>query len=166
MQKIVIIIIGLFVSTIYAQEEKQMWAKSYLNKEAPVLVVEKWLSDEPDVTNKFVLIDFWATWCGPCKKAIPNLNDFQQEFKEDLVVIGISDEPKSTVKKLKKPVISYYSAIDTKKTLFNLYQIEGLPHCVIIDPNGIVRWEGFPDLEDFELTSKVIEDIIKTYKPE
>src|SRR5213592_4857047 len=95
-----------------AAAEKQIWAKSFLNQKAPPLVVEKWLSKEPDRKGKFVLIDFWATWCGPCRKAIPELNAFHKKFAEKLVVIGVSNEPEKTIAKFSKPKIEYFSAID------------------------------------------------------
>ena len=164
MKKITIIFFSLFVTVLNAQQEKQLWAKSYLNKEAPEFIVEKWLSEKPEIEGKFVLIDFWATWCGPCKRAIPKLNKFQSKFKDQLVIIGISGETESTIKEMKRPIVDYYSAIDTKQVLSQRYEVQGIPHCVLIDPNGIVRWEGYPTLKGFELTSKVIENIIKKYK--
>ena len=164
MKKLIVFIVSLFFLTVYAQEEKQIWAKSFINKKAPEFVVEKWLSEKPNTKGKFVLIDFWATWCGPCRRAIPELNKFQGEFKEDLVVIGISDESKATVNKMKTPVMDYYSAIDTKERLEKRYKVKGIPHCVLIDPKGIVRWEGYPILKGFKLTSSIIEDIIKKHK--
>src|SRR6266699_554221 len=93
--------------------EKRLWAKSFLNQKAPPLVVEKWLSKEPDRKGKFVLIDFWATWCGPCRKAIPELNSFHKKFGEKLIVIGVSDEAEEKVRGFKEPNIEYFSAIDT-----------------------------------------------------
>lgn len=162
MKKFLFCLLCLCCLTITAQE-KQIWAKSYINKKAPEFVIEKWLSDTPETKGKFVLIDFWATWCGPCRKAIPKLNTYHEEFKSDLVVIGISDETKAVVKKMKLPKIKYYSAIDTKERLERAYEVKGIPHCVLIDPSGIVRWEGWPDLKGFELTSEVIAGIIEKY---
>src|SRR5881628_4050637 len=94
--------------------EKKIWAKSFLNQKAPELVVEKWLTKEPDRKGKFVLIDFWATWCGPCRKAIPELNALHKKFGDKLVVIGVSDEPEDRVKSMATPKIEYASAIDTQ----------------------------------------------------
>lgn len=143
--------------------EKQIWAKSFLNQKAPELVVEKWLSAEPARQGKFVLIDFWATWCGPCRKAMPELNTFHKKFGDKLVVIGISDEPEKTVTGLKKPQIEYFSAIDTKGRMKKQVGVKGIPHVLIIDPNGIVRWEGFPLLDGHELTEAVVKDILAKY---
>lgn len=160
MKRIVLLIIFSCSLLVFGQE-KQLWAKSFLNEKAPEIVVEKWLNGPPDTEGKFILIDFWATWCGPCVKVIPELNSFQEKFKDKLVVIGISDETQEKVEKLKKPSIQYYSAIDTQKRLATIYEVKGIPHCVIINPEGIVVWEGFPALQGYELTEKTIEDLLK-----
>jgi thiol-disulfide isomerase/thioredoxin len=139
---------------------KKLWAKSYLGQKAPEFVVEKWLTPEPDTKGKFVLIDFWATWCPPCRKAITELNGYQAKFADKLVVIGVSDEPEATVRKLAEPKISYASAIDTQARMKKDLAVTGIPHCILVDPNGIVRWEGFPFLGGYELTEKVIADIL------
>ena len=162
MRKIILLLSLLSISNFYAQEKK-LWAKSFINKKAPEIVVEKWLTDKPEINGKFVLIDFWATWCGPCKKAIPELNEFHHKFKDKLIVIGISNEPKGKVKKMKNPKMEYYSAIDTKERLESIYEVQGIPHCVIIDPNGIVVWEGWPQQKGFELTEETINNLIKNY---
>ncbi|GAB3709768.1 TlpA family protein disulfide reductase [Flavobacterium koreense] len=163
MKKITIILF-LFFSLISEAQEKRLWAKSFQDKEAPAFVVEEWISDKPELKGKFVLIDFWATWCGPCKRAIPELNSFQKEFEKDLIVIGISDETKEKVLTQINPKIEYYSAIDTSKRLNDSYVVKGIPHCVLIDPDGIVRWEGWPQQKGYELTSEVIKEIIAKYK--
>jgi len=162
MRKIILLITILSISNFYAQEKK-MWAKSFINKKAPEIVVEKWLTEKPETNGKFILIDFWATWCGPCKKGIPELNEFHNKFKDELVIIGISDESKQIVKRMKNPKIEYYSAIDTKERLERIYEVKGIPHCVIINPNGIVVWEGWPQQEGFELTEETIENLIKNH---
>lgn len=151
----------------FAQESnngKQLWAKSVLNQKAPELKVEKWLGKQPDTKGKFVLIDFWATWCGPCRKAIPELNEFQKQFKDKLVVIGISNETEEKVKAMKSPVIEYYSAIDQTSAMKNELKVQGIPHVILIDPQGIVRWEGFPLLDGHQLTAEVIKALIEKYQ--
>ena len=150
---IILLTMLLFSGIGFAQESnngKQLWAKSFLNEKAPELTVETWISKKPDTEGKFVIIDFWATWCGPCRKAV--------------VVIGISDEPVEKIKAMKEPVIEYYYGVDTKKTMDKILEIKGIPHVIIIDPKGIVRWEGFPLLENHKLTPEVVKNLIEKYK--
>ncbi|WP_065219149.1 MULTISPECIES: TlpA family protein disulfide reductase [Butyricimonas] len=167
MRKVLFIACALFlVNLVMAQEsngDKKMWAKSYLNQKAPALVVEKWLTDEPDTRGKFVLVDFWGPSCAPCRKGIPDLNEFSKKFKDDLVVIGLAGHEERVVRAMKEPVIEYYSGIDTKRTMAKEMSISGFPHAILIDPEGIVRWEGFPLLKEHELTAEVIAGIIKKY---
>lgn len=163
MKNTLVLLVSLLVVNAFSQD-KQLWAKSVINQKAPKLVVEKWLSSKPNTIGKFVLIDFWATWCGPCRRAIPDLNQFKTEFEKDLIIIGISDETQEKVQSMTNPKIDYYSAIDSANTMYNLLEIRGIPHCILIDPDGIVRWEGYPTLTGFELTSTVIKDIIDKYE--
>jgi thiol-disulfide isomerase/thioredoxin len=164
------LLLPLFVAAVVTaslspafSEDKQMWADSIIDKKAPRLRVEKWVTDKPDTTGKFVLIDFWATWCPPCRKAIPELNAFQEKFKDKLVVIGISDEPKKKIEDFNDPKPLYSLAIDSRKKMYNEINVSGIPHVLLIDPSGIVRWEGFPFLTGHELTEAVVADIIQKY---
>ncbi|GFZ90247.1 hypothetical protein GCM10011531_22290 [Aquaticitalea lipolytica] len=157
-------VLFITISTISFGQKKQLWAKSFLNKKAPELNIQQWVSEKPNTEGKFILIDFWGTWCGPCIKAIPELNEYQETFKDQLVIIGVSKESFEKVKGFKKAKMEYFSGIDVNGALNDTYEIEGIPHVVLIDPKGIVRWEGFPFLAGYELTSKTIEDIIAKYK--
>ena len=62
------------------------------------------LTDYPD---KIVILDFWATWCGPCRRGIPDLVSIQDEYKDDVIVIGISLDQPSTQRNI-QPFIDHF----------------------------------------------------------
>ena len=153
--------VALVSAPLSPAQSKQMWAKSFLGKKAPALVVEKWIGRKPNLKGKYVLLDFWATWCPPCRESIPELNAFHKKFGKKLVVIGLSDEDEKTVRGMKSPSLAYFSAIDSKARTKKAVGVTGIPHAMLIDPQGIVRWEGFPMLEGHKLDEKVIRGIVK-----
>jgi len=142
-------------------DEKILWARSCLYEKAPDLVVEKWLTDMPDTQGKCVLIEFWATWCPPCRKSVGLLNELHKAYGEDLIVIGLSEETEDAVRRLKEPVIDYYVGIDTQQRMKQQLNVRGIPHVIILEPEGYVVWEGFPLLKGHELTHTIVENILQ-----
>ncbi|MEI3155509.1 MAG: hypothetical protein V8S95_10700 [Odoribacter sp.] len=88
------------------------------------------------------------------------MNEIHKQFKDNLVVIGIPDETADKVKALEKPVIEYDCGIISQATMKSL-EVRGTPHIILIDPQGIVRWEGFPFLEGHKLTPEVVKNLIQ-----
>ena len=95
---------------------KQMWASSRIFTDAPRLEVGKWLTDKPDTDGKFIVIEFWRTWCGACKRATPFLNQLQAKYGNELVVIGITGESEEAIKAYKGPKQAYFLALDLPQT--------------------------------------------------
>lgn len=157
-------LIMFFCAMITQAQEKIFWADSFLGKQAPAFEIEQWFSSKPNMEGKIVLVDIWATWCGLCKRPIPELNKFQKQFQDDLIIIGITFENERKIKKMTGSKMKYYNGIDTQKRMRKTLNVQEIPHSILIDPDGIVVREGFPELSGHELTAEVVKDLIKEYK--
>lgn len=114
-------------------------------KELPALDLQ-FLSARPAMEGRPVLLEFWATWCGPCRQMIPHLNEIADRNRSrGLVVIGVSNEDESVVRPFMASSGQRYTiALDPGGKLFRDFQVRGIPHAVLADKTGRVVWSGHP----------------------
>lgn len=147
--------------------EKELYATNdFRGKPAPKLALEKILNGSmPDTRGKVMLIDFWATWCGPCVKSIPEVNEWKHKFEKDMVIIGLSDEKEEVVTQfMENTKMDYLVAIDSQKRMSKELGVKGIPHVMVVSADGIVRWQGFPGDASDKLTTEKLAQIIAASK--
>jgi thiol-disulfide isomerase/thioredoxin len=136
---------------------------------AAPLKIDEWVKGKPTVLadgkgKTIYVVEFWATWCAPCRASIPHLTELQRKFKDKGVVfIGISDEKPDKVKPFVEKMgdkMDYTVAIDkdkgTSEGYMEAYGINGIPHAFIVDKAGRVAWNGHP-MDDLD---KRLEDML------
>ncbi len=158
--KLIILILCNFIFAFsYGQKYKYAERKSFLNKKSPEFIAYQWLGKVPKMEDKFVLLEFWSTSCRPCLQLISKLNSFQEVFRNELVVVGITSDSIENIN-LHIQNIKYYLILDPHQINSSCYQVRALPYAVLIDPQGIFRWEGYPAYDKQLLTKSVIQNII------
>lgn len=147
--------------------EKKLHATNDLRGlKAPQLEVEKWLNGKsPQTKNKVVILEFWATWCPDCRRLTPELNRIAEKFAKDIVVIGVSDEPESTVQKyLDANSVKFNVACAPDRKMYKLVGVTGIPQVLVISKDNIVRWQGYADDKNDPLTDDKLAMIINASK--
>ncbi len=116
----------------------------FVGQKLPPLKLD-YLQQTPDIAGKPVLLEFWATWCPPCRQSIPHLNELHGKYADrGLVIIGVTDEKKGDVKKFLKDLpMEYAVAFDTGK-LAKHFQVHAIPHAFLANAEGVIVWQGHP----------------------
>lgn len=142
------------------------------DKAPPIEGVTDWVQGEmPNLSDGVVVVEFWATWCEPCKRAIPHLNALHKQFARlGLKIVGIAADEKTgslteNVKSVKNFVKSkgdamgYIVGVDNmgeaKRRYMEAAKIEGIPATFVLGRNGRVLWIGRPSDDRFETVIKL-----------
>ncbi len=167
-----------------AQPKEYTGKRLIVGDPAPALSIEKWLKGEP-VTGfekgKVYVVEFWATWCGPCKASMPHLSELQKEYKGRVTIIGVGSpgwrdnlSDAEAMVKAKGDEMGYTVAWDksvatdekdkddkpvtlgaTDNAYMKAARQTGIPRAFVIDGKGNLAWLGHPMKLDF-----VLDDIV------
>ena len=121
--------------------------------------------------GKVVLVDFWATWCQPCRKSMPELQAIQDEFAErGFTVVGISIDEAKHEKRVKdfveKHEIRYPIAMDVGETpAWNDYMVKAVPAAFLIDRDGqiVAQWTG--KTADMDALRAQLDELLEPQQP-
>ncbi len=106
--------------------------------------------------GQYVLVDFWASWCGPCRREIPNLKKIYEQYKSDkFTVLGVAtwDEPANTLKAIEEDGVTYPQILNAQKAGSDAYAIDGIPEIILFGPDGTILKRGLRG-EEIEKTLK------------
>jgi thiol-disulfide isomerase/thioredoxin len=142
------------IQSLVKKTQKKSMLAVLLGSFAMNLDVSEWLGEEPiDVDQSFgkvVFIVFWSTWCPSCQKEIPHLNKLYEEFSAtDLVMLSVTKNNRGqTTEKVKSFIkdkgIRFPVGIDIGGKSSKNYRASSIPAGVLIDKNGIIRWQDNP----------------------
>lgn len=109
--------------------------------------------------GKVVVVDFWATWCEPCKKSFPKLEDLNVKYKGNVVIVGVSeDDEKTGIADFAKTHGAKFPLLwDEGKAIAGKWNPENMPTSFVLDKNGVVKFmhQGYHDGEELELEKEI-----------
>ena len=93
-----------------------------------------------DLKGKVVVLDFWASWCGPCLRELPSIEKLHREYKgKDVIMLGVNAEDPADARALVQDrQYTFPTLLDEARNITRLYQIRAIPTVVVIDPRGTV----------------------------
>lgn len=95
--------------------------------------------------NKYVWINFWASWCGPCRREMPIMTEVYNKFKQrgfSIVAVNVGEETETVKKYLSEHPVPFTVLLDSQRRISSRFNIESLPTSFLIDSTGVVMETG------------------------
>ena len=163
--------IGVFNSCKEKQKVELQLNENHLviGEKVENIKITEFISNVPnneDFDTKYLVIDFWATWCAPCLATVPHFNDLQKHFENnsEISFISLTDETPKIVKRILDRIeFKTIVATDQSKETLKKYKVNSLPTTIIIDKKNTVRWIGTPKELNKDIINNIIND--QSWKP-
>lgn len=119
-----------------------------------------------ELRGEVVMVNFWASWCGPCREELPLLDDLYQQYRDyGFTLLGVNvDENRAAADKLLEQIpVSFPVLYDPNSAVSELYQVDAMPSTILIDRDGNLRYlhrgykPGYEDKYDAEIKALVLE---------
>ena len=110
--------------------------------------------------GKYILVDFWASWCGPCRQEMPNLKEVYNKYKGDnfdIVGVTVWDKLADSKKAIAEDELPWNQILDAQAIPTDIYAIKGIPHIILFGPDGTIVKRGLRG-EDI---AKTLEELLK-----
>ncbi|GIN94436.1 thiol-disulfide oxidoreductase ResA [Siminovitchia terrae] len=163
---ILAIMLLAIVYTLYANFTKETRGQMAVGDKAPDFNLIDMNGNKhklSDYKGKGVFLNFWGTWCKPCEREMPYMNNQYQVYKDqgvEILAVNVGEPEFAINKFVQKHGLDFPILKDTNKDVLNLYKIKPLPTTILIDSEGIMT-----AIESGELSEAKIKGMMESIKP-